>query len=190
MKNLQFAIYDGRLTARDTTRIFHTFSSLTSRFSLTPCFSWVGIQRTEVGTVSTVSTVCDKPLKRFFFSRRFHTQLKQGVNEGDFDPQSRDYESGLRGFGGGSRTGLHAQRTDQIHIEDLDSRIGQRDHNRVLIWSQENLFGMIHINRFAVSVDGKSPKRRVLQSGFKINRFHISRLPQGNCRETFASKRK
>jgi len=49
--------------------------------SLTPCFSWVKTASKEVGTVSTVSTDCCKPLKRF--SRRCHrlTQLKQGVNE-------------------------------------------------------------------------------------------------------------
>src|SRR6266568_3394404 len=49
--------------------------------SLTPCFSWVKTASEEVGTVSTVSTDCCKPLKRFW--RRCHrlTQLKQGVNE-------------------------------------------------------------------------------------------------------------
>src|SRR6266568_3564324 len=49
--------------------------------SLTPCFSWVKTASIEGGTVSTVSTDCCKPLKRFW--RRCHrlTQLKQGVNE-------------------------------------------------------------------------------------------------------------
>src|SRR6266699_6857307 len=49
--------------------------------SLTPCFSWVKTASKEGGTVSTVSTDCCKPLKRFW--RRCHrlTQLKQGVNE-------------------------------------------------------------------------------------------------------------
>ena len=49
--------------------------------SLTPCFSWVEIGFARLGTVSTVSTVCGKPLKRFFRWRSSHTQLKQGVNE-------------------------------------------------------------------------------------------------------------
>jgi hypothetical protein len=49
--------------------------------SLTPCFSWVKLGLEPVLTVSTVSTVCSKPLKRFSASSRFHTQLKQGVNE-------------------------------------------------------------------------------------------------------------
>jgi len=49
--------------------------------SLTPCFSWVKIGPEPVATVSTVSTVWSKPLKRFSASALFHTQLKQGVNE-------------------------------------------------------------------------------------------------------------
>src|SRR5258706_3443041 len=49
--------------------------------SLTPSFSWVKIRSGQVGTVSTVSTVCGKPLKRFFLWWRSHTQLKLGVNE-------------------------------------------------------------------------------------------------------------
>src|SRR5260370_1053437 len=49
--------------------------------SLTPCFSWVKTASKEVGTVSTVSTDCCKPLKRFWRRCHFLTQLKQGVNE-------------------------------------------------------------------------------------------------------------
>ena len=63
-----------------------THSSLSSKLrrsgplSLTPCFSWVQRGSERLGTVSTVSTVCTKPLKRFFVWRNCHTQLKQGVN--------------------------------------------------------------------------------------------------------------
>src|SRR5881396_117732 len=49
--------------------------------SLTPCFSWVKTASKEGGTVSTVSTNCCKPLKRFWRRCHFFTQLKQGVNE-------------------------------------------------------------------------------------------------------------
>ena len=34
--------------------------------ALTPCFSWVKSAFVRLGTVSTVSTGCGKPLKRFF----------------------------------------------------------------------------------------------------------------------------
>jgi hypothetical protein len=50
-------------------------------FSLTPCFSWVGMKLEVIGTVSTVSKARAKPLKRFFFPSPFYTQLKQGVNK-------------------------------------------------------------------------------------------------------------
>ena len=49
--------------------------------SLTPCFSWVMHERMTIRTVSTVSTVCRKPLKRLESSWFPNTQLKQGVNE-------------------------------------------------------------------------------------------------------------
>src|SRR5439155_4015541 len=49
--------------------------------SLARCCRWVKTASKEVGTVSTVSTDCCKPLKRFWCRCQFFTQLKQGVNE-------------------------------------------------------------------------------------------------------------
>jgi hypothetical protein len=61
--------------------ISQTLDRRMQALSLTPSFSWVKIGTERVVTVSTVSTACGKPLKRFFVSTRFHTQLKLGVNE-------------------------------------------------------------------------------------------------------------
>src|SRR5260221_7221282 len=62
-------------------RIFRSRRANPGRLSLTPCFSWVKTVAKEVGTVSTVSTDCCKPLKRFWSRCHLLTQLKQGVNE-------------------------------------------------------------------------------------------------------------
>jgi hypothetical protein len=72
--------------------IFHTLPAMAASFSLTPSFSWVKGGSVPVETVSTVSTVCGKPLKRFFRERGLHTQLKQGVNERGSAPRSWVYE--------------------------------------------------------------------------------------------------
>jgi len=52
----------------------------------------VPIKPAEAGTVSTVSAVCDKPLKRVSRLSHFPTQLKQGVNERGHRPWWWDYE--------------------------------------------------------------------------------------------------
>ena len=62
----------------------YTLNRLARRISLTPCFSWGNIDSGKIGTVSTVSTGCGKPLKRFLLWLHSHTQLKQGVNETSF----------------------------------------------------------------------------------------------------------
>ena len=64
---------------------------VTSSISLTPCANWVETTRWQLRTVSTISPVCAKPLKRFVVSATTKcTQLKQGVNE-------RSLLSGARG---------------------------------------------------------------------------------------------
>ena len=49
--------------------------------SLTPRFSGVILRRDKTGTALAVSTMLEKPLKRFSSPERFHAPLKQGVNE-------------------------------------------------------------------------------------------------------------
>jgi DNA uptake protein ComE-like DNA-binding protein len=80
-------------------RIFHRSIGRCSKpISLTPCFSWVIDEfRLAVRTVSTVSTVDAKPLKRFEGPRLLYTPLKQGVNESHLIPAPRVCEiSGLK----------------------------------------------------------------------------------------------
>jgi len=64
-----------------TTRTTLSRRRRSNSFSLTPCFSWVPGAVECVRTVSTVSTVCAKPLKRLLSWQRDYTQLKQGVNQ-------------------------------------------------------------------------------------------------------------
>src|SRR5712671_5354026 len=46
--------------------ISHELARRLRPLSLTPCFSWVKSGFVRLRTVSTVSTGCSKPLKRFF----------------------------------------------------------------------------------------------------------------------------
>ena len=71
---------------------FHIFSNPISRFLLTPCFSWVWKRREKKnrfnGLSRTVETVETVPTS----AGRSPTQLKQGVNERDFELRSGGYE--------------------------------------------------------------------------------------------------
>src|ERR1700704_2998189 len=69
-----------------------TLPAMGRHISLTPCFSWVKFGAGQLGTVSTVSTMCGKPFQRFLIWWRFLTQLKQGVNESGLKFWSRSCE--------------------------------------------------------------------------------------------------
>ena len=78
----------------------------------------------------------------------------------------------------------HTQRTDQIHVEDLNAGIRQGDDNRHFVRCQKDLFGMVHVNGTTIQMNGEPPKWCVLERRFKIFRLHGGILPQRHVKAT------
>ena len=92
----------------------------------------------------------------------------------------RSCPGGSRGLGFAARGNLEADGTYQLHVEDLNSRIRKRHDHGVFVLGHKNLFGVIHVNRFAADVYGESSERCLFQRRFEIHCVHIPGLLYGS----------
>src|SRR6266571_3774519 len=91
-----------------------------------------------------------RPLKRFLLPRNENTDPRAGANERKsnlFYPRARWTTKSTCRVGRSPATPFHAQRTDQVHVEDLDAAVAKCDHHGGLVRREQHLYGMIHINR-------------------------------------------
>ena len=163
--------------------------------SLTPSFRLVISARTKrkpserfpIHFQRETASVCSRNLQvaPSRITRGHERYLKVTVTTGRICEISKPAAwASTRRLGRGSTPSLHAQRTDQIHVEDLNARVRQRDDDSGFVHREQNLLGMVNVNGAAIQMDGEPPKRCVLQRCLKVALFHVGILTNRETKAT------